>query len=1835
MANIPDWAADSSPAVPSWAVEDVPDWAQDTPQPKTGFAQLGSELVESWRTLKTSGHGVEFKRAQQQYLDTEGELKVARHSGDQTRIDELETMSMLAKQEAARSAQSIQGLQQESKANFTARPVITAINQASDMGEAWNAFLTDPLGAVVGATAMSAAQMAPMVAAAALGGPVLGIAGMGLTSLGQEFGSAFAEYASERQIPPEKYVEFYSNPENLRAATEKGYKRGIAIGLFDAASGGIASKTLAPFAKTAVGKVVQNMAVQLPIQAGMGAAGEAAGQLWDEGEVKAGPVLLEALGELGGAPIEVLSLRSQIKDAQAKEDAAGGLAVADAILSEQAARKEEASRLRGQRAQARAAAEGRPIIGQQYGGRAATIDDTPTEWGDKVGRTSLRLEGEPEPAEIDQPVTAGLGRVKTKEPGRQGTLIQYQDDWRPGGDAYTQAPPTTTASGTPTGPDTTGETGAQPERQPVVVVPADPESQLLYEPLSYFPDLSQLAPTADEDGMLYKAGDRPVDPKEAFVRTSVMYDDPDGNARVGKVIAIARRKENADYAGKAYWVQPYPRPGETTPPPPRLVLKSLIHTAFLNYVNTDKPAKLLALESVVDVENYVDILDLLVQRSLIKKEHAAEIIYGLLNHSSFYGYDQSRVFKLPATLANADGDINIDQTLKHIILTAEIRQARPDLAALAAKLRGLVNEALVARLIPDTHPDVVSGYMNSVANYVAQTHSMQFRASKNSFEVGTFLHELVHALTVRELMRYVHNATPGKIVFQQGHNMDTVPAHVREILQAYRDFVGSHKPIYFKDGTTRVLDKTGIPHYGGVTIFEFISELMTNREFQYSFAKETQSKPAPKGGYQKLFAQLWAAIAHLLGFKTFDEGRWLRHVMANMMELMYAQSESEKKNPVTLLQDLQRAYPRETWMDRYNKIGSGVWSQAEDITKAAQKIAAEGVHPFNQTPIGQAIDWIPPDPDPTEDALFTELAQEQDGPSWVNGYPGALQAAEIRKSKLIKAIYRLMDNAKKRAARWDREFIKPLEHEWVKILRNPDHTRLMHGVFMREVRANRRFTADELARILPPKLVQPYNDFRVTLDEAMKLQNEALVAMGLKEVTPMEAYASSRWQGPWRTVIRNKDGKVVWAIAETTKPAAERAKKWVLTMDPSLVAEKVTYRSFRSNDSTLEAGYREMLALLDQEDPNTQIIHNAWLQAITGDTENVAGQEKHFERKYGARGFRGDRPWAMSHRDRQDLFGEQFKYLKGASQWAHMQLPVHKAKLILNDKRLAHLENNIAYAKEYIRNHLGFGTAETIDRLENSIASFYSRVPGLPAGLGETLLGTTKSLFYLTVLGWSIPYTIYALIQPSLSVGRHARLTTEGHNHNVAKTVAGAIYDGALFFLYHAVKRGVVDKTTDPDLMKLDKIRNSMTETGQKALEYLDVNGVIDINPLSDINDLKVPQSIHTARQYAGYLMLAAEQLSRAMAFMSFAHHLNQSKQPNIGWGDVMMWSEDATKDTMVDYRPTERAMMFQKLGLTGNALSTLNTFKLNWMAQVWKYGKMGFKEGKWRPFIMQMGMYLTLSGAIGAIGMDDAEDLWENFKGLLPDEEWNEVKDFSPKMWAMQNLSDWVTWGPVGVLSGTNIPTRGSLGDVIPVWPFESTFGESIDRIFPFVGQGINMANAVLTSLKPSATPDEKKAAIYKGLPTALKGPFDVAFMQDQNLAVSTADPSLGLYERDTGDTVKRLLGLRSIKEAEFMEGRRKKDNVDTQIENRLKKASQRFVEYALKGDARAQEQLDKFVLLGGDPVNLVSSGRLSRSAIRRYTDYATQQMLKAKGGTRAGWENVVRYFEYYAPAQ
>lgn len=189
-------------------------------------------------------------------------------------------------------------------------------------------------------SAESLGQNALGLAAGLSTGGIATIGTVGASSGAQEYAATMEEMLNEHaqelggMTETQKYAYALTRQDWMEEAKKKAWKRGIAIGLFDAATAGLAGRLLGG----ATGKLsaAARTAGEAGIQAGGGAAGEATAQALT-GEYKPGDIIMEAFAEL---PTGAFEARSNYKSARAKvEERAAQVQAAEqarARLKEQA-----------------------------------------------------------------------------------------------------------------------------------------------------------------------------------------------------------------------------------------------------------------------------------------------------------------------------------------------------------------------------------------------------------------------------------------------------------------------------------------------------------------------------------------------------------------------------------------------------------------------------------------------------------------------------------------------------------------------------------------------------------------------------------------------------------------------------------------------------------------------------------------------------------------------------------------------------------------------------------------------------------------------------------------------------------------------------------------------------------------------------------------------------------------------------------------------------------------------------------------------------------------------------------------------------------------------------------------------------------------------------------------------------------------------------------------------------------------------------------------------------------------------------------------------------------
>ena len=167
-------------------------------------------------------------------------------------------------------------------------------------------------------TAESLGQNALGLAAGAATGGWAAVGAVGLSSGAQEYSATMEEVLEKHahelggMTPTERYAYALTREDWMEEARSKAWKRGISVGVFDAATAGVAGRLLGG----ATGKLsaAARTAGEAGIQAGGGAAGEAVAQA-ATGEYNPSAIIMEAFAEI---PTGAFEARSNYKEARAQ-----------------------------------------------------------------------------------------------------------------------------------------------------------------------------------------------------------------------------------------------------------------------------------------------------------------------------------------------------------------------------------------------------------------------------------------------------------------------------------------------------------------------------------------------------------------------------------------------------------------------------------------------------------------------------------------------------------------------------------------------------------------------------------------------------------------------------------------------------------------------------------------------------------------------------------------------------------------------------------------------------------------------------------------------------------------------------------------------------------------------------------------------------------------------------------------------------------------------------------------------------------------------------------------------------------------------------------------------------------------------------------------------------------------------------------------------------------------------------------------------------------------------------------------------------------------------------
>lgn len=651
--------------------------------------------------------------------------------------------------------------------------------------------------------------------------------------------------------------------------------------------------------------------------------------------------------------------------------------------------------------------------------------------------------------------------------------------------------------------------------------------------------------------------------------------------------------------------------------------------------------------------------------------------------------------------------------------------------------------------------------------------------------------------------------------------------------------------------------------------------------------------------------------------------------------------------------------------------------------------------------------------DPPLEPNLAKARDESDGRGLTYAASGATLEAMKRGSTAIKMVAEYVQNAFKRADVRIEENVYPVENTIRKLSDSEIVT--LGEVFRKEMFQGQKFDGENIMKVLSVNEQMAYKKLREMFEDTLKVQNDARAAKKQPPITPMEAYLSSRWRGDFRRPVYDADGKLVWYLAADTKVGLHLQTKELLKQFPDLVVDKKKDHVVRNwnRKTDLESAYTTMLDILGRDDPAVEKLKHFMEEQTVNRGASMLNQEKHFKDKANIRGFIGDRPGKDPKQEAIAMFEQQIQYAKNAYKWSEMQKASENLKKIVNDPALIENQpNNIKYIREYIKNAVGNGESRAVRVLEDTVRDL-----GISPKLFDEVVGGMKSFFILQKLAVNTGYAISNAIQYTTVLPHLMDLRHQGYKGDILTSMAAGLMGGAYMGAGHGARAAF--GLNAPQIPHADFFN--------KAFKYAEDNGITarslyDESPISSSFS-----AIGKLGHMAGKTMTVPETFLRAMAFTTYAQFLKSSKKFDSDEA-IFREAEHRVNASMGDYASTERPMMFNKMGIAGNAAGTLQTFPFNFYNQYSYFTREAFK-GNPMPLLTMIGLQGLLAGAAGVPGFEDAYKLLMAIKDTLPAKYWKKVHEhpfFSdPKLYMLENFGASSVYGVLSDATGIGLTSR------------------------------------------------------------------------------------------------------------------------------------------------------------------------------------------------------------------
>jgi hypothetical protein len=388
-----------------------------------------------------------------------------------------------------------------------------------------------------------------------------------------------------------------------------------------------------------------------------------------------------------------------------------------------------------------------------------------------------------------------------------------------------------------------------------------------------------------------------------------------------------------------------------------------------------------------------------------------------------------------------------------------------------------------------------------------------------------------------------------------------------------------------------------------------------------------------------------------------------------------------------------------------------------------------------------------------------------------------------------------------------------------------------------------------------------------------------------------------------------------------------------------------------------------------------------------------------------------------------------------------------------------------------------------------------------------------------------------------------------------------------------------------------------MSKIGQEGLTHAKKYGVVDSHFLDEIKTVTDKNTSSVVEWMTTKSIELPEKMARTSTYMSYLHVLEQAKMadPSLFKSNLELFKTAAnlTDMSMVDYRPHERARIFNSTGLLGEMSSALQTYKMNQYSQLWAFGK----QGAGRSLALMVGAQALVGGMMGMYAMDEVDQLI-GLVNSVSDSKIPTVREF-----AFKHAPDAIAFGGVSAITGLDFSSKFSAANLAPDSPLSllSPYFEAIGRV---AGEGVALAkNPTLTQAAVGAA---------KTGPAVVKAAADQYLTDDNGMVLDPKNSAGAKVQRDGFDQAARWLGGRSVKEARKIGTDRARDTDSQWYADRRSSTLVKTNQAIAKNPSRLPELMRDYVVkYEGEPTDFMT--HVNKTAQNQQIPASVRRQLEA----------------------